>query len=181
MQTMALTPCRLHTVEYNSSAAVVSQCKLYSHTESCAPRRNGLHAPRRFAGFGGQNFKASSLGLNTAANMPGGAANTFPIFNGLTVDNTSVRNWESTTLPLSTITGTKLDPRSGSTAVIPSIGGDLRHQLFGRNTTFRPDLTASVAINVSASAAGQNLYGAVLGDGFASFVLGQRLAPHRER
>ena len=27
-----------------------------------------------------QNFKATTLGLNTAANMPGGAANTFPIF-----------------------------------------------------------------------------------------------------
>ena len=27
-----------------------------------------------------QNFKATTIGLNTAANMPGGAANTFPIF-----------------------------------------------------------------------------------------------------
>ncbi len=37
-----------------------------------------------------QNFKATTLGLNTAANMPGGAANTFPIFSGLTVNRQSV-------------------------------------------------------------------------------------------
>ena len=34
-----------------------------------------------------QNFKATTLGLNTAANMPGGAAKTFPIISGLTANN----------------------------------------------------------------------------------------------
>ena len=37
-----------------------------------------------------QNFKASTLGLNTAANMPGGAANTFPIIYGLTTNRQGV-------------------------------------------------------------------------------------------
>ena len=37
-----------------------------------------------------QNFKATTLGLNTAANMPGGAANTFPIFYGLTTNRQNV-------------------------------------------------------------------------------------------
>ena len=37
-----------------------------------------------------QNFKASTLGLNTAANMPGGAANTFPIIHGLQTNRQSV-------------------------------------------------------------------------------------------
>jgi len=37
-----------------------------------------------------QNFKASTLGLNTAADMPGGAANTFPIIYGLTTNRQSV-------------------------------------------------------------------------------------------
>ena len=37
-----------------------------------------------------QNFQASTLGLNTAANMPGGAANTFPIIYGLTVNRQGV-------------------------------------------------------------------------------------------
>src|SRR5271155_334522 len=37
-----------------------------------------------------QNFTASTLGLNTAANMPGGAANTFPIIYGLTTNRQGV-------------------------------------------------------------------------------------------
>jgi hypothetical protein len=47
-----------------------------------------------------QNFKATTIGLNTAANMPGGAANTFPIFswgstpsvNHSTIPNLGVNN-----------------------------------------------------------------------------------------
>ena len=53
-------------------------------------------------------------------------------------------------------------------------GGDLRHQVFGThndlsagNYGFSPNETSLP------SAAGQNLYGASIGDGFASFALGQ--------
>ena len=122
-----------------------------------------------------QDFKASTLGLNTAANMPGGAANTFPIINGLTTNRAGVpqlgnnnapfydRNWyinESATWI------------HGNHTL--KFGGDLRHQWFGTHN----DLSAGVygfgnAQTSLPSASGQNLYGASIGDGFASFALGQ--------
>jgi hypothetical protein len=122
-----------------------------------------------------QNFKATTLGLNTAANMPGGAANTFPIFNGLTVNRQNVPQMGINNAPF-------IDDNYYNTESAIwthgrhtlEFGGDVRHQLFGTHN----DLSAGV-YNFSAaqtslpSSQGQNLYGASLGDGFASFALGQ--------
>ena len=92
-----------------------------------------------------QNFKATTLGLNTAANMPGGAANTFPIFSGPTVNRQSVpANWESTTLRSLTTTTTTPNPRSGSTAAILSNSAAISViSCLAPTTTCRPDLTVS--------------------------------------
>src|SRR5580704_5469663 len=122
-----------------------------------------------------QNFKASTLGLNTAANMPLGAANTFPIFTGLTVNRQTVPNMGVNNAPF-------IDHNWAPTASATWIhgqhtfkfGGDLRHQVFGTHN----DLSAGVyGFNGNEtslpSAQGQNLYGASIGDGFASFALGQ--------
>ena len=122
-----------------------------------------------------QNFKATTLGLNTAANMPGGAANTFPIFNGLTVNRQNVPQMGINNAPF-------IDDNYYNTESAIwthgrhtlEFGGDVRHQLFGTHN----DLSAGV-YNFSAaqtslpSSQGQNLFGASLGDGFASFALGQ--------
>jgi len=122
-----------------------------------------------------QNFKASSLGLNTAANMPGGAANTFPIFSGLTVNRQSVPQLGVNNAPF--IDDNWYDTESAIWVHgrhTYEFGGDFRHQLFGTHNDlsagsygFSPDQTSLP------SAQGQNLYGASIGDGFASFVLGQ--------
>ena len=122
-----------------------------------------------------QNFMASTLGLNTAANMPGGAANTFPIFNGLTVNRQNVPQMGINNAPF-------IDNNWYNTESAIWVhgrhtfefGGDFRHQLFGTHN----DLSAGTygfSTNETSlpSAEGQNLYGASLGDGFASFVLGQ--------
>ena len=122
-----------------------------------------------------QDFKASTLGLNTAANMPGGAANTFPIIYGLTTNHTSVPQMGNNNAPF-------IDDNYYNTESAIWVhgrhsfefGGDIRHQLFGThddlsagNYGFDPSETSEP------SEAGQNLYGASLGDGFASFALGQ--------
>jgi Carboxypeptidase regulatory-like domain/TonB dependent receptor len=122
-----------------------------------------------------QNFKASSLGLNTAANMPGGAANTFPIFNGLTVNNTSVPQLGINNAPFIDDnwyeTGSAIWVHGRHTF---EFGGDLRHQLFGTHNDLSAGSYGFSRDQTSLpSAAGQNLYGATIGDGFASFVLGQ--------
>jgi hypothetical protein len=122
-----------------------------------------------------QNFKATTLGLNTAANMPLGAANTFPIFTGLTVNRQTVPNMGVNNAPF-------IDHNWAPTASATWVhgqhtfkfGGDLRHQVFGTHN----DLSAGVyGFNGNEtslpSAQGQNLYGASIGDGFASFALGQ--------
>ena len=122
-----------------------------------------------------QNFQASSLGLNTAANIPGGAANTFPIFSGLTVNHAGVPNMGVNNAPFIDDnwyeTGSAIWVHGRHTF---EFGGDIRHQLFGTHN----DLSAgsygfSPAQTSLPSSQGQNLYGASLGDGFASFVLGQ--------
>jgi hypothetical protein len=122
-----------------------------------------------------QNFQASTLGLNTAANMPGGAANTFPIFYGLTVNRQSVPQMGINNAPF--IDNNWYNTQSaiwvhGSHNF--EVGWDFRHQLFGTHNDlsagtygFGPNETSLP------SSQGQNLYGASLGDGFASFVLGQ--------
>ena len=122
-----------------------------------------------------QNFKASSLGLNTAANMPGGAANTFPIFNGLSVNNTSVPQLGINNAPFIDDnwyeTGSAIWVHGRHTF---EFGGDLRHQLFGTHNDLSAGSYGFSRDQTSLpSAAGQNLYGATIGDGFASFVLGQ--------
>jgi len=122
-----------------------------------------------------QNFKASTLGLNTAANMPGGAANTFPVFYGLTVNRQGVPQMGINNAPFiddnwyNTESAIWVHGRHSF-----EFGGDFRHQLFGTHNDqsagfygFNPNQTSLP------STQGQNLYGASLGDGFASFVLGQ--------
>src|ERR1700722_8454727 len=122
-----------------------------------------------------QNFKATTLGLNTAANMPGGAANTFPTFSGLTVNRQNVPQLGINNAPF-------IDDNYYNTESAIWIhgrhtlefGGDFRHQLFGTHN----DLSAGsygfgTAQTSLPSSQGQNLYGASLGDGFASFALGQ--------
>jgi hypothetical protein len=121
-----------------------------------------------------QNFTASTLGLNTAANMPGGAANTFPIIYGLTTNRQSVPQLGNNNAPF-------IDHNWATTASATWVhgqhtfkfGGDLRHQVFGThndlsagNYGFNPNQTSLPSSN------GQNLYGASIGDGFASFALG---------
>jgi hypothetical protein len=122
-----------------------------------------------------QNFKATSLGLNTAADMPGGAANTFPIFSGLTTNHQSVPQLGINNAPF-------IDDNYYNTESAIwthgrhtfEFGGDFRHQLFGThndqsagNYGFGAGQTGLPSTN------GQNLYGGSVGDGFASFVLGQ--------
>jgi hypothetical protein len=122
-----------------------------------------------------QNFKASTLGLNTAANMPGGAANTFPIIHGLTTNLQAVPQMGVNNAPF---IDHNWQPTGSVTWVhaqhIFKFGGDLRHQVFGTHNDlsagsygFSPNETSLP------SAQGQNLYGASIGDGFASFALGQ--------
>ncbi len=125
-----------------------------------------------------QDFKATTLGLNTAANMPGGAANTFPIFTGpqhpnrnhATFPNLGVNNapfidnnWYNTESAIWVHGRHTFE-----------FGGDFRHQLFGTHNDLSAGSYSFSASQTSLpSAAGQNLYGASLGDGFASFALGQ--------
>ena len=88
-----------------------------------------------------QNFKATTLGLNTAANMPGGAANTFPIFHGLTVNRQNVPQMGINNAPF-------IDDNYYNTESAIWVhgrhtfefGGDFRHQLFGTHN----DLSAGV-------------------------------------
>jgi hypothetical protein len=122
-----------------------------------------------------QNFKASTLGLNTAANMPGGAANTFPRIYGLTTNRSGVPQLGNNNAPF---IDHNWAPTGSVTWVhgehIFKFGGDLRHQLFG---THNDDSAGGYGFDSSQtalpSANGQNLYGASIGDGFASFALGQ--------
>jgi Carboxypeptidase regulatory-like domain len=122
-----------------------------------------------------QNFQASTLGLNTAANMPGGAANTFPIFYGLSVNRQGVPQMGINNAPF--IDNNWYNTESaiwvhGSHTF--EFGGDFRHQLFGTHNDLSAGTYGFGANETSLpSAEGQNLYGASLGDGFASFVLGQ--------
>jgi hypothetical protein len=122
-----------------------------------------------------QDFKASTLGLNTAANMPGGAANTFPIINGLTTNRAGVPQLGNNNAPFydhNWYINESATWIHGNHTL--KFGGDLRHQWFGTHN----DLSAGVygfgnAQTSLPSASGKNLYGASIGDGFASFALGQ--------
>jgi hypothetical protein len=155
--------------------------QVYLNANYTATQNLALHAGLDFTRHAAmqnsavQNFQASTLGLNTAANMPGGAANTFPIFYGLTVNRQSVPQMGINNAPFIDnnwyYTGSAIWVHGRH---IFEFGGDFRHQLFGTHNDlsagtygFSPNETSLP------SAQGQNLYGASLGDGFASFVLGQ--------
>jgi hypothetical protein len=125
-----------------------------------------------------QNFKATTLGLNTAANMPGGAASTFPIFswpgNTPSVNHSTLPNLGVNNAPF-------IDDNyyTAESAIWVhgrhtfEFGGDFRHQLFGtHNDPSAGSYNFSANETSLPSAEGQNLYGASLGDGFASFALG---------
>jgi Carboxypeptidase regulatory-like domain/TonB dependent receptor len=122
-----------------------------------------------------QDFKASTLGLDTAANMPGGAASTFPIIYGLQTNRQGVPQMGNNNAPFY---DDNWEPTGSATWIhgehTLKFGGDLRHQVFGTHN----DLSAgSYGFDPSEtslpSSQGQNLYGASIGDAFASFALGQ--------
>jgi hypothetical protein len=122
-----------------------------------------------------QNFDLTTLGLNTSENMPGGAAKTFPIIHGLTVNRQGVPQMGVNNAPFY---DDNWEPTGSATWIHGAhtfkFGGDLRHQVFGTHN----DLTdGSYGFDPSEtslpSAQGQNLYGASIGDAFASFALGQ--------
>jgi Carboxypeptidase regulatory-like domain len=122
-----------------------------------------------------QNFDSTSLGLNTAADMPGGAARTFPIISGLNVNRSGVPNLGINNAPFyddnwyPTVSATWIH---GNHAF--KFGGDLRHQVFGTHNDLSAGSYGFSANETSLpSAQGQNLYGASIGDAFASFALGQ--------
>jgi TonB dependent receptor len=122
-----------------------------------------------------QNFKVSSLGLNTAANMPGGAAGTFPIITGLTVNRQNVPNMGVNNAPFY---DDNWYPTASATWIRGNhtfkFGGDFRHQVFGsHNDLTQGTYSFSTTETSLPSAQGQNLYGASIGDAFASFALGQ--------
>jgi hypothetical protein len=125
-----------------------------------------------------QNFQASSLGLNTAANMPGGAASTFPIIHWSNqnndVNHSYLQQLGNNNAPF---IDHNWSPTGSATWIHGShtfkFGGDLRHQIFGTHN----DLSAgSYGFDSSEtslpSTQGNFPNGANLGDGFASFALG---------
>ncbi|MFZ0302723.1 MAG: TonB-dependent receptor [Terracidiphilus sp.] len=122
-----------------------------------------------------QNFDQTKLGLPSLANMPGGAAQTFPIFSGLTVNRQGVPQLGINNAPF--IDDNYYDTESaiwthGRHNV--DFGGDFRHQLWGTHNDLSDGSYGFGTAQTSLpSSSGQNLYGASLGDGFASFVLGQ--------
>lgn len=122
-----------------------------------------------------QNFDLTTLGLNTSANMPGGAAKTFPIIGGLSVNRSGMPNLGVNNAPF---IDDNWEPTGSATWVHGGhtfkFGGELRHQLFGTHNDVT-DGNYSFNGNETSlpSAQGQNLYGANIGDGFASFALGQ--------
>jgi len=122
-----------------------------------------------------QNFDQTTLGLPSLATMPGGAAKTFPIFSGLTVNHQNVPQLGINNAPF--IDNDWYDTESAIWTHgrhTFDFGGDFRHQLWGTHNDLSDGSYGFGAAQTSLpSAAGQNLYGASLGDGFASFVLGQ--------
>jgi hypothetical protein len=122
-----------------------------------------------------QNFDVTTLGLNTAANMPGGAARTFPIISGLNVNRSGVPNLGINNAPFyddnwyPTVSATWIHGNHTF-----KFGGDLRHQVFGTHNDLSGGSYGFSSSETSLpSAQGQNLYGGSIGDAFASFALGQ--------
>jgi hypothetical protein len=155
--------------------------QVYLNADYTATPRLVLHAGFDFTRHNAaqnafvQDFKASSLGLNTAANMPGGAANTFPIIYGLQTNRQPVPQLGNNNAPFY---DDNWEPTGSAVWIHGShtfkFGADLRHQVFGTHN----DLTAgNYGFNQSQtslpSTQGNFPNGTSLGDGFASFALGQ--------
>jgi hypothetical protein len=155
--------------------------QVYLNADYTATPRLVLHAGFDFTRHNAaqnafvQNVKASSLGLNTAANMPGGAANTFPIIHGLQTNRQGVPQLGNNNAPFY---DDNWEPTGSATWTHGShtfkFGADLRHQVFGThndlsagNYAFDPSETSLP------STQGNFPSGTSLGDGFASFALGQ--------
>ena len=122
-----------------------------------------------------QNFDISTLGLDSADSVPPGGGKTFPIIYGLTVDQNGVPQMGENNAPF-------IDDNWYETASAMWVhgrhnfvfGGELRHQLMGtHNDLSQGSYGFGTGQTTTPSANGQNLYGGYLGDGFASFVLGQ--------
>ncbi|MGA8630410.1 MAG: TonB-dependent receptor, partial [Terracidiphilus sp.] len=122
-----------------------------------------------------QNFDQTTLGLPSLTSMPGGAAKTFPIFSGLTVDHQNVPQLGINNAPF--IDNDWYDTESAIWTHgrhTFEFGGDFRHQLWGTHNDLSDGSYGFSGNETSEpSENGQNLYGASLGDGFASFALGQ--------
>jgi hypothetical protein len=122
-----------------------------------------------------QNFDLTTLGLNTSANMPGGAAKTFPIIHGLQTNRQGVPQLGNNNAPF---IDHNWQPTGSATWVhgahIFKFGGDLRHQVFGTHNDLTDGNYAFDSSETSLpSSQGQLPGGTGLGDGFASFALGQ--------
>ncbi len=121
-----------------------------------------------------QGFKATTLGLNTAANMPGGAANTFPIIYGLTTNRQNVPQLGNNNAPFIDHNEYYTESNTwihGNHTL--KFGGDLRHQRFGTHNDLSAGNYGFTSSQTSLpSTQGNFPNGASLGDGFASFALG---------
>jgi hypothetical protein len=155
--------------------------QVYLNADYTATPRLVLHAGFDFTRHSAaqdafvQNIQASSLGLNTAANMPGGAASTFPIIYGLQTNQQGVPQLGNNNAPFY---DDNWYPTGSATWIHGShtfkFGADLRHQVFGTHN----DLSAGnygfgSAQTSLPSTQGNFPSGTGLGDGFASFALGQ--------
>jgi hypothetical protein len=154
--------------------------QVYLNADYTATPRLVLHAGFDFTRHNAaqdafvQNFKASTLGLNTAANMPGGAANTFPIIYGLTTNRQGVPQLGNNNAPFY---DDNWYPTGSATWIHGShtfkFGGDLRHQVFGtHNDVSAGNYGFGSAQTSLPSTQGNFPNGTGLGDGFASFALG---------
>ena len=148
MRLMALTASAAST-RWNTTPAP----QLYLNADYTATPNLVLHAGLDFTRHDAlqdaavQNFNATTLGLPTAANMPGGAAKTFPIFSGLTVNRQGVPQLGINNAPFNdnnwydTESAIWIHGRHTF-----EFGGDFRHQLFGTHN----DLSAgSYGFNAS--------------------------------
>jgi len=162
---------------YNTTPAP----QVYLNMDYTATPRLVLHAGFDFTRHNAlqnsavQNFDSTTLGLNTAADMPGGAARTFPIISGLNVNRSGVPNLGINNAPFyddnwyPTVSATWIH---GDHTF--KFGGDLRHQVFGTHNDLSAGSYGFSSNETSLpSSQGQNLYGASIGDAFASFALGQ--------
>jgi hypothetical protein len=107
-----------------------------------------------------QNFDQTTLGLPSLANMPGGAAKTFPIFNGLTVNHQNVPQLGINNAPF--IDNDWYDTESAIWTHgrhTFDFGGDFRHQLWGTHNDLSDGSYGFSGNETSEpSENGQNLY-----------------------